>query len=481
MDGGFGVAGVSRRWCAALVVGLVCGTVLFGANAVPARAATTAVDCSSDSGALATALSTASNGDTLSIVGTCDGTYEIGQSVTLQGSGGATLDGQSAGSVMTIDAGATVAVNGLTITNGSTDGAGGGGIFNDGGTLSVSQSVFESDNAFSGRGGAILNLGGTLTVQGSTFGPSSNESGDVDTGDAIANQGGIATITTSTFDAPAQTVIRNADSGSLTIMTSTISQGLIAVRNVSGTLLLENSTVSGNGAIDAHAAAVENFDTATIVASTISNNLEWGIEDLGTLTISNSIVSNNTVACVAAAFGGVLTDGGYNIADDALGFCGFSTDNHSIPNADPLLDPAGLAPNGGPTQTIALQSGSPAIDAIPQGMNGCGTSIATDQRGVTRPEGSGCDIGAFEVEPQSPAQLLAALGEAVIGVGPGTSLADKIAQATTYLNKNDIPDTCSTLTAFINQAKARSGKTIPAPETATLIADAKQIKTLLGC
>src|SRR5262249_27175160 len=61
-----------------------------------------------------------------------------------------------------------------------------------------------------------------------------------------------------------------------------------------------------------------------------------------------------------------------------------------------MLDPAGLKDNGGPTRTIALELGSPAIDAIPTAANGCGTSIASDQRGGGRPQGAGCDLGAFE-------------------------------------------------------------------------------------
>ena len=41
-------------------------------------------------------------------------------------------------------------------------------------------------------------------------------------------------------------------------------------------------------------------------------------------------------------------------------------------------------------------NGSPAINAIPKATNGCGTEVKTDQRGVKRPQGSGCDTGAFE-------------------------------------------------------------------------------------
>ena len=68
-----------------------------------------------------------------------------------------------------------------------------------------------------------------------------------------------------------------------------------------------------------------------------------------------------------------------------------------------MLDPEGLQENGGFTATIALLAGSPAIDAIPAAdcTDQNGNAITTDQRGVARPQGNGCDIGAFEVQVTS--------------------------------------------------------------------------------
>lgn len=117
-----------------------------------------------------------------------------------------------------------------------------------------------------------------------------------------------------------------------------------------------------------------------------------------TLSIKGTLLANNGQNCYYNGATAV-TSQGYNLWDDNS--CGFtqSTDQNNTPAQ---LDPKGLQNNGGPTQTVALLPTSPAVDAIP--VSACTDAnnqpIATDQRGITRPQGLKCDIGAFEyVEP----------------------------------------------------------------------------------
>jgi hypothetical protein len=79
------------------------------------------------------------------------------------------------------------------------------------------------------------------------------------------------------------------------------------------------------------------------------------------------------------------------------------------------------------------------------------------------------------------AELLANLASSVTGLGPGTSLADKVTTAQSFLTANDIPDVCSTLSAFVNEVNAQTGKTISTLQATNLIASAQQVETLLGC
>ncbi|GEM_PF-1358608 len=118
------------------------------------------------------------------------------------------------------------------------------------------------------------------------------------------------------------------------------------------------------------------------------------------ITLRNTIVANPLWGNNCYAYTGAYTDGGYN-----LQYPGVSC-NPAIPELNPLLDAAGPQDNGGPTASIALQSGSPAIDRAPAG--GGFYCPATDQRGAPRPvDGDGvgaadCDSGAFEYDSIPP-------------------------------------------------------------------------------
>jgi predicted outer membrane repeat protein len=159
---------------------------------------------------------------------------------------------------------------------------------------------------------------------------------------------------------------------------------------------ITNSTFHANRA-DVKGGAIENDEgTVTLTNCTIADNSApegAGSDNTGTMRFLNTIIAGNTTGANCAN-AGTLTDGGYNLED--ADSCGFGADNHSIRNTNPLLAP--LADYGGPSLTLALLPGSPAIDRIPEGVNGCGSEIARDQRGVKRPQGGeqDCDMGAFE-------------------------------------------------------------------------------------
>ncbi|MDQ6948176.1 MAG: hypothetical protein M3256_18395, partial [Actinomycetota bacterium] len=138
-----------------------------------------------------------------------------------------------------------------------------------------------------------------------------------------------------------------------------------ALRGQPGEATATNLTVTGNSGAD----------------------IGSGVGDGGDFKFTNSIIAGNTGA--PQCRGG--HSGPYNLDDDGSCFSA-ATSIH----ANPLLGP--LADNGGPTMTHALLAGSPAIDAVGAGC----PPPATDQRGVTRPQGPTCDIGAFEAAAGVP-------------------------------------------------------------------------------
>jgi hypothetical protein len=91
----------------------------------------------------------------------------------------------------------------------------------------------------------------------------------------------------------------------------------------------------------------------------------------------------------------VFVSGGGNLSDDAT--CAALTEPTDL-NDDSGTTLGALADNGGPTRTMALLAGSSAVDAAP-----CQAAVSTvDQRGIARPQGTGCDIGAYELQQVEP-------------------------------------------------------------------------------
>lgn len=156
-------------------------------------------------------------------------------------------------------------------------------------------------------------------------------------------------------------------------------------------LRLINSTVSGNSAPSAGGIQIE--EPVLLQHTTIVENQGGGIrvnDPNATVVLQNSIIANNSEANCTFNFVGLVLKGDRNlIGDDS---CPFVVPGANLFNTNPQLGP--LQNNRGATATHELLPGSPAING---GNNGVCTP--TDQRGLARPQGPNCDIGAFEVVP----------------------------------------------------------------------------------
>jgi predicted outer membrane repeat protein len=310
--------------------------------------------------------------------------------LSIVGSGTATtiIDGGGLGSVILSNQ-HNVVVSSVTMRNGGGDGGNGigdgGNVYNCFASMTIMNSVIIGGRVrrgpgFDGFGGAIYNCpSSTMTVINTTLIDNSAEEGG-----AICN-GGFLTIMNSTFSG---NTARHHRGG--------------AIRNY-GTMKITNSTIVGNRAPSGIGGGIYNgglfgpSGTLMINNSTLSGNAaDFGggiFKQKGTTTeLRNSIVANNRGH---DCFGDVTTRG-YNLSSDNT--CGFNR-RGDLSNTDPRLGP--LQDNGGPTATMALLPGSPAIDAgNPSGCtDGHGHLLTTDQRGMPRPDkedSAGCDIGAFE-------------------------------------------------------------------------------------
>lgn len=362
-------------------------------SAVPAFGNTITVTDTSDSSpnSLRAAIADAAPGDTINFSLTLPATITltsgellISKNLTISGPGASSLalSGNSASRVFEIASGTSVAISGLTIQSGNAGGGNGGGISNVG-TLTLMNSILSGNS--SSNGGGIYNAG-TLTVMNNTL--SSNSS---PFGGGIFN-GGTLSVSNSTLWGNSASVTGGG------------------IDNI-GTLAVTNSTLSGNSSSTYPGGGIYNgAGTLNVSSSTFSGNSAGQIwVNGGTGIVKDSIVANSASGnCAAGA--GTFTSEGYNLSDDGscTSFLNQTGDLNSTPAG---LDPSGLQNNGGYTQTIALLATSPAIADIPLNpTNHCtdvnGAPVATDQRGVTRPQqATACDIGAFELSTDNDKQF----------------------------------------------------------------------------
>jgi len=340
--------------------------------------------------------------------------------------GPVTVSGNNSCQVFDVHSNVTATINDLTIVSGSTSGYG-GGISNDG-SLSVSGSTISGCEA-AYNGGAIANTG-VMTVSNSVL--TSNSGGEIyntgtfslssstvsyghypGSGGGVINSGGTMTVTNSTISG--NTITNNGsgfyNTGILTISgsaivgnftwtagggiyntaTCTLSNCVVSGNTAStsggygggiyndGTMTVSNFTIADNSANSNGGGIDNNGGTMTITDSTIADNSAptggGVIQSSGSLTLLNTIVATNTATTDPDVDGTV--SGADNLIGDGTGMSGISNGdaygNQVGTSGSPINPDLGpLQNNGGPTSTIALLPGSPAI-----GAGGAVTTLTT--------------------------------------------------------------------------------------------------------
>src|SRR5215212_2164103 len=316
--------------------------------------------------------------------------------ITVSGPGDASSD-----QTFIVKGGAKLTIKNLTVTDGIPRPDLSGGAIANNGTLAVDNSTITGNEA--NLGGGIQN-NGTATVSNSTVSGNKASSG----GGGIYNAGTLVLFSS--------TISENTDNPLDGGTASTSGGG--GINSATGsTLTVSNSTITGNtaaysgGAIQSDAAGAKVWNT-TIAYNTskkIAAGLSLRSQEMtlwNTLLAYNNNETSSSIGVSNCSPGSLVINGSSNF--DSNEDCNFGTANHSISKTDPELDVL-LKDNGGPTQTLALQLGSPAINhgndafavdpygaANPGGAN----PLKYDQRGqgFARIANGAVDIGAHEYQ-----------------------------------------------------------------------------------
>jgi hypothetical protein len=379
------ISNVVSHWRVLFVVALLLFAMLAPLQGLFAASLIVTNTNDSGAGSLRQAIADAAPGDTISFNLPANSTITLAselsiyKNLTINGPGTSLLSISGNNAVRILNIGATVNISGLTLTAGNNPGGQGGAIYmNDvNSKLFLDRSVVS--NSVAGNGGGIYSwIGSTINVTNSTI--SGNTSSG--SGGGIYLHNGTNTISNSL-------IVGNTSGGA--------GGGIFNIGHPSITkAIIINSTISGNTSAS-YGAGIGNQDVNLEIShSTIVDNLGWqyagGINvSGGSASVKNTILHNPEVGdCNANP---IPIDGGGNLSSDTHCFFSAAT---SANKTDPMLGP--LADNGGPTHTYSLLSGSPAINRIPS----ADCVLSSDQRGAPRPQGAGCDSGAFEYNSVVP-------------------------------------------------------------------------------
>jgi hypothetical protein len=319
------------------------------------------------------------------------GGWDLTSDATIDGGGSITIDASGIGGGsrhLLVESGATVTLAGLTLTGGTAQYS--GSIYNHG-TLTIQRTSI-LDNAASAQGGGIYNQsGGVLTVRDSTIAGNFGGTG----GGLYVETGSAALVTGSTISG-------NLATGA-------------GAAYVSGTLVLANSTVAGNSAEAGAGGIVVSGGSASLglLNVTVTGNAGTAggdglaAEDASAVTVRNTIIAGN---------GDTQTSGTLDVNANSV----------IAASASALLGP--LADNGGPTRTAKLlPTGAAAIDAGDDATCAAAPVSGVDQRGLPRPSGAHCDIGAVERDGDAPVattpQVSLASGVTLAGSSPRIKLS----------------------------------------------------------
>ncbi|MEM7116120.1 MAG: choice-of-anchor Q domain-containing protein [Chloroflexota bacterium] len=299
----------------------------------------------------------------------------------------------SSGSPIYVENGSDLILDQVVVQ--SSTGSLGGAVQNRGITI-IRHSTIDSNTA-TFRGGGVYNFPtGSLTIDNSTLSNNQATNG----GGGLYGSGFTLNVTNSTISG------NQAPTGG-------------GIHTSDGQLALTNSTVSGNTATAAGGGLFNEKGTITVRQATISNNSApagAGISssnEFGTLTnLEGSIVSGNTVSPAGGSelqpHGGTsdtFSSNGYNVVGSVDANVTINATGDQTAVSDPSI--AALADNGCATihktpigdacvQTHALQDGSPAIDNSNNAICVATPVSNLDQREIARPQGTTCDVGAFE-------------------------------------------------------------------------------------